>query len=131
MRGVAKIGTASMCWLRTLLALGSLGYLGLYLFIAARRVSYPYALEWMEGGTLQHVLRVLEGKRLYVEPTLAFTPFIYTPLYYWVCAPVVRIFGTGLPALRAVSVAASLSLLALLFATVRTRTQDWLAALFA
>jgi hypothetical protein len=124
---------AANAWLsaaRALLSMGAIWFVGCYLLIAGGRVRYPYALEWMEGGSLEHVARVLEGKPLYVAPTLEFTPFIYTPLYYWVCAPVARVFGLGLPALRVVSLAASLGLMVLLYATVHARTRDRVASLF-
>jgi hypothetical protein len=109
----------------------SLWHLGTYLAVVRARLLYPYALEWMEGGVLEHVARVLEGKPLYVEPSLEFTPFIYTPLYYWVCAPFARLFGLGLPALRMVSFGASLGIFGLLFAIVWKRTRNPVASLVA
>jgi hypothetical protein len=47
------------------------------------RLSYPYDLEWMEGGMLIHADRVLRGESLYVLPSADFIPFIYTPFYPW------------------------------------------------
>src|SRR5262245_18345694 len=102
-------GSAAMLRMRTsdgpraLLAALAAWYVGVFLYVAVRRLGFPYEIEWMEGGIYEHVARVLEGKPLYVAPSLEFTPYIYTPLYYWVGAASVALFGPGLPALRAVS----------------------------
>jgi hypothetical protein len=99
-----------------------------YVGIAALRMRYPYDLEWMEGGTLEHVARLVEGRGLYVEPSLSFVPYLYTPLYYWLCWPIAKVFGIGLPALRAVSFTASLGTFAAIYVLVTEATRDRLAA---
>ena len=73
--------------LEAALVVVALWYLGAYLAVALARIGYPYDLEWMEGGSLEHVARVLRGQPLYVPPSLEFTPYIYAPLYYYVAAP--------------------------------------------
>src|SRR4029078_10038342 len=85
--------------------------------------------EWMEGGALEHVARVLGGQPLYVAPSLAFTPYIYAPLYYYVAAPFAYLFGLRLLPLRVVSFAASLGVLALIAALIHGRTRSKLGAL--
>ena len=45
------------------------------------RIGYPYDLEWMEGGMLQHAQRIHDGAGIYVPPSVDFIPFLYTPLY--------------------------------------------------
>ena len=97
--------------------------------MALARVNYPYDLEWMEGGTLEHVARVLGGQPLYVAPSLEFTPYIYAPLYYYVAAPFAYLFGLRLVSLRIVSFAASLGVLALIAALIHGRTRSRLGAL--
>jgi len=52
-----------------------------YIPIFAKRLSFPLDLEWMEGGTLLHALRLVQGKGIYVEPSVEFIPFLYTPGY--------------------------------------------------
>lgn len=94
--------------LRLAIAALAVGFVGLYLFIALRRLGYGYELEWMEGGVVDHVRRVLDGEPLYGPPSVAFTPYIYTPLYYYVAAPVAWALGTGYAPLRLVSIVASL-----------------------
>ena len=64
-----------------------------YVAIALTRMGYPFELEWMEGGVVDHVRRILDGHPLYVEPTLGFTPFIYPPLYFYAAAFVSRLMG--------------------------------------
>ena len=118
-------------WLEAALAAAALWYLGSVLVIALARIGYPYDLEWMEGGTLEHVARILSGQPLYVAPTLEFTPYIYAPLYYFVAAPVAKLFGLRLLSLRLVSFAASLGVLALLAALVHRSTRSRLGALVA
>ncbi|MCA9000607.1 MAG: hypothetical protein KDB61_01695 [Planctomycetes bacterium] len=49
--------------------------------VLARRLAFPYALEWMEGGMLQHVERLRQGLELYGAPNPDFTPFPYPPLF--------------------------------------------------
>jgi 4-amino-4-deoxy-L-arabinose transferase-like glycosyltransferase len=117
--------------LRACMVLFSLYYVAIFLFIAGSRISYPFDLEWMEGGVLEHVIRVLDGKSIYVRPSFTFTPFLYTPLYYYVCAPVLALFGGGLSALRAVSASATILTFAFLYLIVRASTKDRGAAFIA
>ena len=53
----------------------------------------------MEGATADHARQVIAGSPIYGLPTLAFTPFMYSPLYYVVSAIVAQIFGIGLHAI--------------------------------
>jgi 4-amino-4-deoxy-L-arabinose transferase-like glycosyltransferase len=103
-----------------------------YVAVAIARMGYPFELEWIEGGSLTMVRRVIEGRPLYAAPSLEYVPFNYPPLYYWVSSVLVRLLGEGFAALRLVSFAASLASGALLFAlvsgTTRSRTAAWLSA---
>jgi 4-amino-4-deoxy-L-arabinose transferase-like glycosyltransferase len=94
-------------------------YIVAYLVIALARIGYPFALEWMESDSLDSVRRILAGQPLYVQPLLSFTPSGYTPLYFYAAAALARLLGTGFPALRLVSLASSLAVLALIFLIVR------------
>src|SRR5207245_9768312 len=42
----------------------------LYAATALARLSYPFELEWMEGGVLAGVQRLLHGQPLYAAPSL-------------------------------------------------------------
>ncbi|HEY6319069.1 MAG TPA: hypothetical protein VI462_14435 [Acidimicrobiia bacterium] len=86
----------------------ALAFIACYLAVALARFNYPYPLEWLEGGVLLHVQRVLHGQPLYGAPAVRFTPFLYTPLYYYVSAAATWVLGVHLSTLRLVSIAASL-----------------------
>jgi len=91
---------------------------GLVVFIIASRFSYPYELEWTTGAVLDHVERVREGKLLYVEPSVEWTPFLYPPGYYWVCAIFSRAMSE-IAACRVVSILSSLGTTALVYFLAR------------
>lgn len=107
-----------------------------FLVTALLRIGHPYELEWMEGAAVDHVRRVLDGRPLYVEPSVDFVPFIYTPGFHWVAAAVSKVTGLGFLALRLVALGGTLACLGLLFLHVRRETRSafagWLAlCLFA
>jgi hypothetical protein len=80
----------------------------LYLWVALHRVGYPYELDWMEGGSVELVGRVLNGHSLYSAPSIAYVGWTYPPLYYWLTAALAKVIGLGFLPLRLVSLAASL-----------------------
>ena len=109
-------------------------YVGGRVFLAVAvstlmRLHYPYEVEWMEGAMVDHVVRVLSGRPLYVAPTAEFVPYIYPPLYYWVSAGVARFMGVGLPSLRLVAIASWVVSLVILYDFVRRETHSWWAGL--
>ena len=55
----------------------------LYIIIALIRIRYPFELEWIEGALVDHVNWLLTGHKLYVQPSLDFVPYFYTPLYFY------------------------------------------------
>ena len=105
--------------------------LGTWIAVAALRAAYPFQLEWMEGGMLAEVRRVLGGQRLFVSPSLEYAPLPYPPLFVWLAAASARAVGEGLFALRLVSVAATLATCALLARIVRRGTGSGAAGLAA
>jgi len=102
-----------------------------YVVIALRRLHYPFDLEWMEGGSIDHVRRLLAGEKIYVPPSLAFIPYLYPPFYYYVSALAVLVFGVGLFPLRLVSFTASLGCLAVLYWFVLKETGSKRAGLIS
>ncbi len=100
-----------------------------YGWVALNRVGYPYELQWMEGGSVELVGRVLAGHSLYSSPSLAFAPWPYPPLFFWVSAGLAKVVGLGFLPLRLLSLASSVGALALLGALVMYETGDRLAAL--
>ena len=117
--------------LRYALLATACGYVGGYLVLAWHRLSYPFELEWMEGAAVDHVARVLHGQSLYVAPQIAFVPFDYPPLYFYVSAVVARITGIGLFPLRLVSFASSLVCFASIYAIVKAETDGAYPAVLA
>jgi hypothetical protein len=93
------------------------------------RISYPYELEWMEGGSLETVQRVLDGKTIYCEPSIEYIPYIYTPFYYYVSAPIMRLTGYSFLACRLVSLISFIGVLSIIYCWLKKETHDELAAL--
>jgi hypothetical protein len=68
------------------------------------RFWYPYDLEWMEGGLLQHAQRISDGDGIYGPPSVEFIPYLYTPLYPGLIAMLGSMFGIGYQVGRLISI---------------------------
>jgi hypothetical protein len=90
-----------------------------FAFLAVRRAVYPYQIEWLEGGAVEHVRRILQGRSMYPAPGIDFVPYPYPPLYFLLSSGVALVTGVGYLPLRIVSIAASLASMGLLYAIVR------------
>jgi len=115
-----------------LVALASLGMLwfgGRFLAASFAALTYPFPIHWTEGGVLQTILRVLEGKHVYTIPTVDYVPFIYTPLYYYVAAAATRVTDALLPTARLISIASLLGTGALMALWLRGRGLHWACAI--
>jgi len=114
------------------LALGAAALaLGTWATIAALRAGYAFQLEWMEGGLLAEVRRVLAGQALFVTPGLEYAPLPYPPLFFWLAALVAEVVGEGFLALRLVSIGATCVTCALLARIARRETGSGAAGLAA
>jgi 4-amino-4-deoxy-L-arabinose transferase-like glycosyltransferase len=102
-----------------------------YIVCAVQRLGTPIELEWMEGGSLQMMYRVLSGKPLYAPPSIEFVPYTYTPLYFYLSALVSFLVGADFLPLRLVSFTASLASFFFLFAIIRRETGSALAGVAA
>ena len=100
-------------------ALVAVYYFGAFLYIALRRLHYPFALDWVEGESLIQVARLLKGQMLYIRPSYEYVALTYPPLYYYVSALVARSMGLELAALRLVSLIASLGCMVLIYLICR------------
>ncbi len=105
-----------------LLIAASASYVLVYLMIALARINYPFELEWVEGGMVDHVRRVIAGAPIYAKPTLEFVSFLYPPLYYMVAAAFAKILGAGFFPLRLLSFLSSLGVFFLIYRIVRRET---------
>jgi hypothetical protein len=90
-----------------------------------QRAFHPFELEWMEGGSLQHLNRVIQGLPLYPAPSIDFVPFPYPPFYYYLALPFAKLTGASLLTLRLVSQLATLASCLAIFAIVRHESRRW------
>jgi len=102
-----------------------------FLFVAAKRLIYPYEVEWNEGAILDHALRIVDGNPLYTAPSLAFAPFVYTPFYYYLIALLLKVGGIGLWAGRLVSILSTIFTAFLIRQIVWKETSNVLLSLSA
>jgi 4-amino-4-deoxy-L-arabinose transferase-like glycosyltransferase len=117
--------------LRYLLMVAAAWFILTYIIIAILRLQYPYELEWMEAGMVDHAQRVLSGQKLYVRPSLEFVPFIYTPLFVYLSAIVSKATGIGFEPLRLISFTSSLGSFLLIFLIINRETGNKFAALLS
>jgi 4-amino-4-deoxy-L-arabinose transferase-like glycosyltransferase len=103
-------------WLSRAALAGAVIFLGLYAFTALHRLTYLFELEWEEGAFVDHVIRLVSGQKLYVEPTLDFIPFVYTPGYYYAAAGAALLLGASAVTLRIVSILCSVGIFGVLAA---------------
>ncbi len=80
-------------WPLAALGLVGVAFILLFLFVALSRISYPYEIEWMEGGLLTHAARLLEGLPIYAKPSADFVPYFYTPGYPMLIALLAKLTG--------------------------------------
>lgn len=101
------------------------------------RIGFPYDLEWMEGGLLTHAQRIADGSGIYVEPSVDFIPFLYTPLYPGIIGMLSPLFGISYWVGRALSIISVFGICALLVLVVRresdarTRSLSYLGGISA
>ncbi len=88
-------------------------------YAVARRLSYPYPLEWLEPVTADIASRIRAGLPVYCAPSVAYVPTMKTPLYYYLVAVFWPIAGDGLVAGRLVSILATLGTLGIIWRFVR------------
>ncbi|MCB9871909.1 MAG: hypothetical protein H6836_04730 [Planctomycetes bacterium] len=90
-----------------------------FLFVALRRIDFPFEHEWMEGAMADHVGRILAGERIYTPPAFEHVAFLYHPGYFYTCALLASAIGEGLLPLRLVSLLATCGSALTLFVMVR------------
>lgn len=100
-------------------------YFFVYIWIVVNRIQYPFELEWIEGGMVDQVHKLLSGELIYQAPSINFVPFYYPPLYFYFAAGATLLFGDGFFPLRLVSFAASLISITSIFLIVKDETKNW------
>ncbi|MGH9062914.1 MAG: glycosyltransferase family 39 protein [Acidimicrobiales bacterium] len=126
-----RLGLALRSLLGLAIVAGTAAAIGVYLWIALHRDTYPFQIEWLESNSLVEVHRILHGQALYVRPNVWFVPDEYPPLYFYVSAVVAAATGSGYAAMRGVSLVASLAALWLLYRLVERETGGRLAGVAA
>lgn len=100
-------------------------------YIASYQISFPFALEWIEGPMMDHIIRILDGKPIYTAPSIDFVPSPYTPVYFYLSAALCSVFGISLSVLRIISAVSTLSIIVTLFIWARKETSSNTAGIFA
>lgn len=116
-------------------ALAASAHILLLLRIFFGRLTYPFDLEWMEGGMLGHALRIALGQPLYAEPSADFISYLYTPLYPFVVGSLGRVFGVSYLLGRLISLLSFFVACGVAFSAVRreadNRRLGWLWGVLA
>jgi 4-amino-4-deoxy-L-arabinose transferase-like glycosyltransferase len=93
--------------------------------LGALRLVHPPELDPIEGVTMDHVVRLAEGRPIYVKPSLDFVPLAEMPGYPALTSLLARAFGPRLWEPRLISLLAALLIAALAFRIVWSETQHW------
>jgi 4-amino-4-deoxy-L-arabinose transferase-like glycosyltransferase len=105
-------------------------FIAMAAFVSSRRLTFPYDVEWMEGGVLMQAERFMRGEPLFPKPSATFVPFFYPPLYPALLGLLGRLFGGVSYALgRSVSLGASIGSAGLGATAVLRATRRWELAL--
>ena len=110
--------------LRLLIVISSVFFICCFIFVAFSRISYPFELEWMEGGSVVQLDMIMQGRSIYCPPSIEYIPQIYTPFYYIAAIPFAKIFGIGLFPLRLLSVLSTFGCIIILFLFVKRETKS-------
>jgi hypothetical protein len=106
-------------FLQILVGLAAAYYVAFFLYIAISRIAFPFAFDRVEGAVLVQANRILLGQSMYVEPSAAYIPLVYQPLYFYAAALFMKLFGVGMFAPRLLSVLASCGCIVLVFLITR------------
>jgi hypothetical protein len=102
----------------------AVAYLIIYFWMAYYRLRYPFELEWIEGGIVDQVQRLIHAQSMYVAPGIDYVPFLYPPVYFYFSAAASLLFGGGFFPLRLVSFSASLVSFSVIFLIVYKETKN-------
>ncbi len=81
-------------------------YAAVLVFLIVARLTYPFELDFIEGGTLVQAWRTARGLPIWLPPNREFVPYAYTPLYASLAAIPLQWTGPVLWPLRLISVLA-------------------------
>lgn len=104
------------------LVLMSIAAAGMYVALGLLHLRCPAELDYIEGVMMDHVVRVMTGRPLYVAPSLEFVTLAYMPLYTAACAALSALLGPDFWVARGISFLSSLGIAALAGWIVRRET---------
>ena len=110
--------------LKWLVVASSLIFIGVSFYVTMSRITYPFELEWMEGGSVEHLDRIMKGEEIYTPPSLEYIPYIYTPFFYYAAVPIAQITGISLLPLRIVSLVSTILIFLLIYLYVKRETES-------
>lgn len=111
-----------------LAALAALVFAAMYFYTALPRLVYPYDLDFDEDSILMQSLRLAQGQPVYIAPNAIFNPHVYMPLFFWLGSLVLSVTGPSIPALRLISLAATLATTLLIYWIARRESgARWMA----
>ncbi len=93
-------------------------YAAVLVFLIVARLTYPFELDFIEGGTLVQAWRTARGLPVWLPPNREFVPYAYTPLFASLAAIPLQWTGPVLWPLRLIAV----------LATCATAVTLWLVA---
>ena len=118
-------------WLRRAACGLAVLFILLFLWVAVRRLRYPFELDRLESGMMTSVWRLAHGRSLYSAPSMEWVPFLYAPLFFYLSAALAHLTGLNYATLRLVSALSTLGSFAVIYALVIRETRRHAAALVA
>lgn len=96
-----------------------------FLGLAVWRLGYPLELDYIEGVMMDHIVRLSQGRPIYVAPSLDFITLAYMPGFATVSSLLARLFGPHFWVPRLVSLLSMCGLITLVILIVRAETRRW------
>ena len=116
-------------WTRRIACLVSILFILLFLYVALKRMRYPFELDRMESGMMTSVWRMRQGLQLYSAPSMAWAPFLDAPLFFRLSAWLSHWTGLGYQTLRLVSTLSTAGSFVVVYGLVKRETGWKVAAL--
>lgn len=96
-------GSQNLFWIECLAAFVAICFAAYYLYVAYKRITYAYDLDFIEDNMLMQAIQVALGRPVYVAPNADFVPQVYMPLFTTIGGWLFKIFPTSYLPLRLLS----------------------------
>jgi hypothetical protein len=117
--------------LKSIVLLLAIGYTIIFLVVAILRLIYPYELEWIEGAYVDQAMRIAQGYFPYSPPNVFLIPISKTPVFFYLSAGLMKIFGFGFFAPRLLSILSTIGICILLLWAIRGESKSWVPGFVA